>query len=113
MTARLPAALEVSAIVRQVEQAGGFAVVLRKGDPDRGQLLMLIATRGQHVACLERNLNAAGEYGWQRVGPGVGASSEMVTNWTASRVKFDADSWQIELDVADAERFIAETTSAG
>jgi hypothetical protein len=28
------------------------------------------------------------------------------------RVKFDSDSWLIELDIAQPERFIAETTSA-
>ena len=111
--ARLPAHLEVGAILRRAQAAGDFATILRKGDAERGSVLLVISSRGQHVACLERVLTAADDYGWQRVGPPESASSSEVTAFLGKRARFDGDSWAVELDIADAERFIAETTSAG
>ena len=111
--ARLATALEAGAIVRRAEANGDFATVLRKGDPDRGALLLVVTSRGRHVAILERMLNLAGSYGWQKVGPDDSADSEKVRDFLAKRTRFDADIWLIELDIAQAERFIAETTAAG
>jgi len=103
----------VAGILRRAAASGDFATVLKKGDPDRGSLLILVSSRGRHVACLERMLAADGSYRWQPVGPGESASSADVAGFLARRARFDEDSWTIELDIADAERFIAETTSSG
>jgi hypothetical protein len=86
---------------------------MKRGDPERGSLLLLVSSRGVHVACLERILNLDGSYRWQRVGPGESAGSEEIADFLARRARFDEDSWAIELDIADAERFIAETTFVG
>jgi hypothetical protein len=86
---------------------------MKRGDPERGSLLLLVSSRGVHVACLERILNLDGSYRWQRVGPGESAGSEEIADFLARRARFDEDSWAIELDIAEPERFIAETTSAG
>jgi hypothetical protein len=86
---------------------------MKRGDPERGSLLLLVSSRGVHVACLERILNLDGSYRWQRVGPGESAGSEEIADFLARRARFDEDSWAIELDIAQPERFIAETTSAG
>ena len=107
---RLTAQLEATSIVRRAEAAGDFATILRKGDPDRGSLLLMVSSRGQHLACLERVLDVGGGYRWQRVGPGESASSADIREFLAKRARFDEDLWAIELDIADAERFIAETT---
>jgi hypothetical protein len=110
---RVPAHVEVGGIVRRVAASGDFAAVIKRGDPDRGSLLIMVASRGRHVACLERVLAADGSYRWQPAGPGESASSAEVADFLARRARFDEDSWVIELDIADAERFIAETTAAG
>jgi hypothetical protein len=86
---------------------------MKKGDPDRGSLLILVASRGRHVACLERVLNLDGGYRWEATGPGESAGSAEIADFLARRARFDEDSWAIELDIAEPERFIAETTSAG
>jgi hypothetical protein len=86
---------------------------MKRGDPERGSLLLLVSSRGVHVACLERILNLDGSYRWQRVGPGESAGSVEIADFLAKRARFDEDSWAIELDIAEPERFIAETTSAG
>jgi len=41
---------------------GGFATVLRKGDEERGSLLLIVTSRGRHMACLERILDLGGGY---------------------------------------------------
>ena len=86
---------------------------MKKGDKDRGSLLLLISSRGTHVAALERVLNLDGSYQWQRTGPAESAGSAEISDFLARRARFDEDLWAIELDIADPERFIAETTSAG
>jgi hypothetical protein len=86
---------------------------MRKGDPDRGSLLILVGSRGRHIACLERVLNLDGSYRWQATGPGDSASSAEIADFLARRARFDEDFWAIELDIAEPERFIAETTSVG
>ena len=113
MSERLPAHVEVGAIVRRVAAAGDFAAVIKRGDAERGSVLMLVSSRGRHVACLERVLAPDGAYRWQPAGPAESASSEQVADFLARRARFDEDSWVIELDIADAERFIAETTLMG
>jgi len=110
---RLPAHLEVGSIIRRAAASGEFATVIKKGDPERGSLLLLIASRGSHVACLERVLAMDGGYRWQAVGPAESASSADVTEFLARRARFDEDSWALELDIADPERFVAETTGLG
>jgi hypothetical protein len=86
---------------------------MKKGDEERGSLLLFISSRGRHIACLERVLNLDGGYVWQRSGPAESASSTEIADFLARRRRFDEDCWAIELDIADPERFIAETTSTG
>ena len=69
----------------------------------------MVGSRGRHVACLERMLAADGSYRWERVGPPESASSADLADFLVRRARFDEDLWAIELDIADAERFIAET----
>jgi hypothetical protein len=111
--ARLAAAVEAAGLMRRAQADGDFAAIIRKGDAERGSLLLLVSSRGRHIACLERALGPDGTYRWSRGGPGESADSAEVAEFLAKRARFDADLWAIELDIADAERFIAETTSAG
>ncbi len=113
MDGRLPARLEASSLIRRAEVEGGNGVIVARGDPDRGTLLLAILQRGQHVAFLERQIDPAGNYAWQKVGPEAGAGESETAKWAQSRRRFDTDSWQIELDVPSAERFIAETIAIG
>ena len=77
------------------------------------QEVVVIGSRGQHFACLERVLNLSGSYAWERVGPGDSAQAQEVSDFLARRTRFDEDMWILELDIAAPERFIAETTPTG
>lgn len=110
---RLSAKLEATGIVRRAEARGDFAAVLRRGDAERGALLLAVSSRGRHIAFLERVLSVAGDYRWQRVGPDESAQTQKVAEFLAKRARFDEDLWAIELDIAEPERFIAETIGLG
>jgi hypothetical protein len=47
------------------------------------------------------------------VGPADSAGSTEIRDFLVRRTRFDEDFWAIELDIAEPERFIAETTAAG
>lgn len=110
---RLPAKLEITGLARRIEAEGGFATILRRGDAHGGVLLLVVSSRGRHVACLERILAMSGAYEWRRTGPAESAESPEVAAFLAQRARFDPDLWAMELDIADPERFIAETTASG
>jgi hypothetical protein len=86
---------------------------MRKGDAERGSVLLIVTSRGTHVAMLERVLALDGDYRWQRIELPESDSSAAIAAFLAKRARFDEDYWAIELDIAEPERFIAETTSAG
>lgn len=113
MAGRLPAHVEAMAIIRRVQADGGFAMVLRKGDPDRGALTLVLRQRGEFLGLLERVMGPDFQYRWSLTESAQGLSSEALDRLIASRTRFDADFWLIELDIADPERFIAETISSG
>ena len=112
MTGRLSASVEATSIIRRAEASGDFAAVLHKGDADRGALVIVIRSRGNFAACLERVLDLDGAYRWTAGGPSDDEDGK-VAQFLARKVEFDPDLWVIELDVAQPERFIAETTSTG
>ncbi len=113
MNDRLPAHVEVSSLIRRAEGDGGFGTVIRKGDPDRGTIVITLTIRGEHRSFLERTLQSNGYYRWQIVGPDAESSVDDRAQWVERRVRFDSDLWLIELDIAGAERFIAETIAIG
>ncbi len=112
MTERLPAKLEATALMRQVESGGGFATVARRGDPDRGALILLVSEKGAPVALIERRMSANFDYRWTIAARPDDAAPEKFRNSLKNSMRVDPDCWVIELDIADAERFIAETIAS-
>ena len=97
--------------MRQVESMGGFASLLRRGDPDRGALVLIVTMRGKPHAMVERQLTAAFDYRWTVTATAHALIDDKFRESMEKRLKVDPDFWLIELDVPDAERFIAETTA--
>ncbi|HET7708597.1 MAG TPA: DUF1491 family protein [Sphingomicrobium sp.] len=110
---RLPASVEATGLLRRIEAQGDFGTLLSKGDPDRGALILVVSSRGRHVACLERNLSPDGKYRWRRTGPAESAGPGEIAEFLARQRQIDSDLWLIELDIALPERFIAETIGEG
>lgn len=112
MTPRLTSAMLVSALLRRVTQAGGNAMVLKKGDAGAGTILLVCTERGQFTSIQERILDITGSYVWQAVGPDATQEVGKADEYLERRKFRDSDLWLIELDIANAERFAAETTSS-
>jgi hypothetical protein len=110
---QLPAEVEATAIMRRAESNGDFATLIQRGDPDRGAITLLISERGRISAVLERQLDVTFNYNWANLSAGRPFDEADWRDFLEKKRKFDPDFWAIELDVADAQRFVAETTSTG
>lgn len=109
MTARLTSAVLVNALVRRADQAGGSAMVLAKGDVSAGGILLLTYRKGTNPRFFERGLGHEGISALIPAGPQDMGDEAAVSAYWQRRRAFDADLWVVELDIADAERFAAET----
>lgn len=104
--ARLPARLEVSGLVRQVQAAGGFAAVLRKGEADGGTIVLVLTENGANARVFERMPDPSGHRKWQQSKAENADNKAELTEYLNRRGAQDPDLWIVELDVANAERFI-------
>lgn len=107
--ARLTAAMQVSALIRRVHAEGGAAAVLAKGDPTAGAILLLTLEKGANPRFFERGIGPDGEQRLVAAGPAELADEAEVRDYWQRRRLRDSDLWVVELDVAGAERFAAET----
>jgi hypothetical protein len=103
VSGRLPASLLATALLRRVNDSGGFGMVLAKGTPD-GTILVVAVERGAAPKLLERGLGPDGRTILIDSTPAEDADGY----WRRRRAR-DPDLWVIEVDIAGAERFAAET----
>jgi hypothetical protein len=106
MDVRLPAQLEVSALIRQVEAQGGFAAVIRKGEREAGTILVVLTQNGKKSRAYERMPQLDGTRAWHCAMRQTGENAEDFVNYLDRRARQDPDLWIIELDIACGERFI-------
>lgn len=105
MSARLPTHLLVAALLRRVNDAGGIAVVRARGDADTGAILILLEREERLV---ERAFDLNGRDVLISSGAASGSNESPDDYWQRRRQK-DPDLWVVALDIADAQRFAAET----
>jgi hypothetical protein len=109
---RLPSGVLVSALLRRVNDAGGIGMVLARGDAQAGGILVLVQDRDGAPRFLERGLGPDGAARLIETGPqDAGDPRQSADYWQRRRTR-DPDLWVIELDIAGAERFAAETILA-
>lgn len=106
---RLTSAMLAGALIRRAASSGGFAMVLVKGDEISGVILVQLLEKGRELGLFERVSDFGGGYQLLRCGPDPEEGTEALTQYLARRRRSDPDLWVIELDIADAERFTAET----
>lgn len=102
MSERLPTQVLVAALLRRVSDAGGFGVMLAKGDPQGGAILV-IAVEGGVSRLLERGIGPNGRTGLIDSTP----AEDLDGYWRRRRSR-DPDMWVVELDVPNAPRLAAE-----
>lgn len=107
MDARLPAHVEVSGLIRAVEAAGGFATVISKGERDAGTILILTIDTCRNSTLYERMPQLDGSRPYIVAKRETEENKQEFSEYLARRQRQDSDCWIVELDVADAERFVA------
>lgn len=109
MTARLPVDILIGALLRRVNDAGGMAMVLAKGDRNDGAMLFVTYNRSLFSGIFQREPDMDGGDRLVRIGPDDAGEPGAITDYWQRRRRSDPDLWVIELDIAEAERFAAET----
>jgi hypothetical protein len=107
---RLPAHLEVAALIRRTQAAGGFATVLQKGEREAGTLLLVLCENDTNARAYERMPQADGSRVWSKSRTQVPENKREFSEYLTRRGEQDRDLWIIELDVADGERLIGLST---
>lgn len=113
MDVRLPAHLEAAALLREVQAAGGFATVLRKGDADAGAILVVLVENGLNGRLYERMPSLEGGRIWQCSQRQDPDDPQKFNEYLARRAEQDRDAWLLELDIVEGERFIDIVRKAG
>jgi hypothetical protein len=108
---RVSTVLFATALIRRVQAEGGNAALLSKGDPERGSIILHIAEKGVVSAVWERNLDFNGDDIWINHSIQNIDIKGKIEEYTSRRLVHDPDLWVIELDVLNAERFIADISS--
>lgn len=106
MDARLPAHLEVSALIRLVQAEGGFAAVLAKGEREAGTILLVTTENGRNTRVFERMPQLDGSRSWTCSKQQDPDNKELFNQYLERRQSQDSDLWIVELDIVNAERLI-------
>lgn len=97
---RVKSSLAVSLALRMGDIAGKPGMVLRKGDPDAGGLLVVL--RGRDGMCvLSRMTDPDGGHAWIKATGPVPVGDKDTDAYIARQVGFDPDLWVIEFEAPD------------
>jgi hypothetical protein len=110
---RIPAHLEVAGLIRAVATEGGFATVIAKGERDAGTLLVVCCGRDRACAAYERMPQPDGSRAWALSRAQDAENPREFWDYCDRRKSQDNDLWIVELDIPNAERFIALTGTSG
>lgn len=101
---RLASSVQASAFIRLAEAGGDQAMVLRKGDPTSGAILIVSLIKGRDAGLFERFPSLEGDLSWHALGKQVIENEQEITEIWHRRANRDPDLWVIELNVASEER---------
>lgn len=105
---RLPAHLEVSGIIRLAESQGGMATVLHKGERDAGTVVLVTMYRHENARLFERMPQLDGSRIFTETKKENPEKKQEFSEYLSRRSLRDPDIWVLEVDIADAERFVAQ-----
>ena len=97
---RLKAGLWVSMALRMGDRSGCPGMVLRKGDPDAGGILVVLHGR-PGVTVLSQVRTADGEPAWIRATGPAPVDQATIDAYIARQLGFDPDLWVVEFETPD------------
>lgn len=113
MSGSLPTGILVSALLKRVNDAGGIGMVRAKGDAGSGAILLILDEGAGPPRLVERAIGPLGKPALVATGPAAFEDAAACESYWRRRRERDPDLWVIELDIASAERFAAETILDG
>jgi hypothetical protein len=97
---RVKAGIWVSMALRMGNANGRYGVVLRKGDPDAGGILVVLR-KDKEVSVLSQLRSGEGELAWMRATGPDPVGEATADAYVARQVKFDPDLWVVEFEAPD------------
>jgi hypothetical protein len=97
---RVKASLTVSIALRMGDMNGKPGMVLRKGDPDAGGILVALHGRAG-ITVLSRMTDPDGGQTWIRATGAAPVDQETADAYIARQVRFDPDLWVLEFETPD------------
>ena len=102
----------VGALIRRAEIGGAFAVVVRKGDPRAGAVLVKVLNRNERTARLYSEATRGdGERIWMQ--PVASTDEADLDAYVARTVRIDPDVWVVEIEDREGRHFLVETVERG
>ena len=99
---RLKAGLWASAALRRAHQLGRSGMVLRRGDPDAGGVVVVLREqRGGTMVALSQARTADGASAWIRGTGAAPADQAAIDAYVARQVARDPDLWVLEIEGPD------------
>jgi len=86
--------------LRLGQSDGRYGMVIRKGDPDAGGILVVLRGR-LGVAVLSQMRTADGQAAWMRATGPAPVDQETADAYVERQVKFDPDLWVLEFESPD------------
>jgi len=97
----------VGALIRRAEIGGAFAVVVRKGDPRAGAVLVKVLHRALGAARLYAEATRGdGERFWMQ--PVNSEQEEELDRYVERARRIDPDIWVVEIDDRQGRHFLTE-----
>lgn len=110
MSPRLKSEFWVAALLRRAQSQGGFATILRKGDPDAG-IVLIVFRSGKDLKLYAPERNFEGQRVWWPYDMADQAALDTRIN---QRVDEDPDIWIAEIESdAEPEALIGEPIEKG
>lgn len=102
---RLKTGIWIDALRRRAEAGGAFFMVLQKGDPDGGSVVILVESREKGASLYTAQTQMDGRRAWH-VQTGI-SPLDMSKRMSQLR-RMDEDMWCIEITDAEGRHFIDE-----
>lgn len=98
---RLRTDLVARALLRQSGLDGRSTMLLRKGDPDAGGILVVLAGRNGDGVVLSQTRTAEGEAAWLRGTGTTPVPADQIQAYVDRQLKYDPDLWVLEIESSD------------
>lgn len=95
-------------MIRATEAAGGFGMVLRKGERDAGTILVVLVESNGTSALYERMPQLDGSRAWTRTKEQTPENRQEFEDYLTRRGRQDDDLWIVELTIGNGERFVLQ-----